>query len=128
VVWLANRFGDVFLVFDDGTVNLLRIDSGDLRRLADNRDHFSERIEIEENANDWLLIPLVDRCVAAGIGLAAHQCYGFKIPPILGGTFTVDNVAAMNIAEYHAFLGDLLQQTKNVVDGTPIRLVVKESS
>ena len=126
--WLANRFGDIFLVFDDGSVNLLRVDSGELRRLADNRGHFSDLINIETNANDWLMIPLVDSCVTAGLTLAAHQCYGFKIPPIFGGAFTADNVAAKNIAEYYAFLGDLLQQTKNVVDGTPMRLVVKESS
>ena len=34
-LWLVNRFGDSFVVFDDGSVNMLDIGAGLLERLAD---------------------------------------------------------------------------------------------
>ena len=65
-VWLVNRFGDVFAVFEDGSVHMLDVGTGVMQRLADSRDDFATRIDAGNNANNWLMIPLVDQCVAAG--------------------------------------------------------------
>ena len=127
-VWLVNRFGDVFVVFEDGSVHVLDVGIGAVERIADNRDHFADQIDFGDNANNWLMIPLVDQCVAAGLTLAANQCYGYKIPPILGGQYSVENVEPTDLSVHYSLLADIFRQTKDLPDGTRIRTVVLEEN
>jgi hypothetical protein len=62
-VWVVNRYAELFLVYPDGTVHWLATSTGELQKIADSRDDFADKIDQEDNANDWLMIPLVDRCV-----------------------------------------------------------------
>ncbi len=119
-MWLVNRFGDVFAVFEDGSVHMLDVGTGVMQRLADSRDDFAARIDAGNNANHWLMIPLVDQCVAAGLTLSDGQCYGYKIPPILGGKYAARAV----ILRRMTLLADICRQTKDLPDGTRIRAVV----
>lgn len=64
--WIMNRFGDLFLKTADGRIHVLRLDDGTLRCLAHSKDQFCDLLDQGNNANDWLMIPLVDRLVAAG--------------------------------------------------------------
>ena len=135
-----NRFGDAFVVTEDGAVSMLDVGAGSFERLADNRDHFSELLDVDNNANVWLMIPLIDECVAAGMTLAAHQCYGFKIPPVLGGKYQIDvfpasqlrnkyqidNVEPTDLAVHYGLLADIYRQTKDLPDGTPIDAVIAD--
>src|SRR3954465_7592997 len=65
-VWLMNRFGDLFLVLENGSVQMLDVGGGTLTRLADDREDFCRRIDEGDNTNRWFMIPLVDRVVVAG--------------------------------------------------------------
>jgi hypothetical protein len=67
-------------------------------------------------------------CLEAGLALGPNQCYGYKVPPFLGGGYTVGNFAAVDLIENYAFLADLWQQTKDLPDGTRVNLVVKRNS
>jgi Domain of unknown function (DUF1851) len=104
----------------------LDVGSGQLSRLADSRDQFAELLDVGDNANNWLMIPLVDRAVAAGITLGPGRCYGFKILPVLGGSYDLENVATYDLAVYFSMLADIQRQIKDVPDGTPIKLVVTD--
>uniref|UniRef100_Q01SI6 T6SS immunity protein Tdi1 C-terminal domain-containing protein n=1 Tax=Solibacter usitatus (strain Ellin6076) TaxID=234267 RepID=Q01SI6_SOLUE len=115
-VWLVNRFGDVVVVTDDESVHLLDIGVGIFRHLAGSRKRFAELMNIPKNANNWLAIPLVDRCVAAGLVLGAGQCYGYKDPPLMGGEYSVENVTTVDLAEYYAVLAGVWRQAKNAVE------------
>jgi hypothetical protein len=68
-IWLVNRFGDVFIIADDGSVHRLDAAVGTLDRLADTRDQFADLIDVPQNANNWLMIPLVDQCVMPQLDL-----------------------------------------------------------
>jgi hypothetical protein len=127
-VWLVNRFGDVFAVFEDGSVHMLDVGTGVMQRLADSRDEFAARIDAGDNANNWLMIPLVDQCVAAGLTLSDGQCYGYKIPPILGGKYAVENVSPTNLSVHYSLLADIWRQTKDLPDGTRIKMVVTDGA
>jgi hypothetical protein len=124
-VWLVNRFGDVFAVFDDGSVHMLDVGTGVLARIADDRSDFADQIDLGDNANNWLMIPLVDRCVAAGVALWPSQCYGYKIPPVLGGEYTVENVAPTDLSVYYSFMADICRQTKDLPNGTKVKLIIE---
>lgn len=122
-LWMVNRFGDLIVALDDGSVHMLDVGIGHCKRLADNRSHFASLIDVGDNANNWLMIPLVNACVASGLILRANQCYGYKMPPILGGEYRPANVEPTDLAVHYALLADIYRQTRHLPDGTPIRFV-----
>ncbi len=44
-VRIVNRFGDLFLTFDDRSINMLDVGRGTLTRLADDREQFASLID-----------------------------------------------------------------------------------
>ena len=125
-LWLVNRFGDIFFVSDDGAVHLLDVGRCVVERLAESRDDFIAQIDLADNADGWLMIPLVDQCVSEGLVLSTSQCYGYKVPPILGGEYNTQNFEPTDLSVHYSFLGDIFAQTKDLPDGTAIRIVVQK--
>ena len=119
-LWLVNRFGDVIAVFEDGTVHFLDVGSGSLVRIADSQDHFYKLIDEGDNALNWLMFPLVDACVAAGMRLRPDQCYGYKIPPFLGGAYDLENIEPTDLNIHYDLLAELWRQVKDLPPGTKI--------
>jgi hypothetical protein len=119
-LWLMNRFGDLFLVFEDGSVHMLDVGGGTLEPVASSREDFGFKIDEDENANNWLMIPLVDELVAAGITLQKGQCYSYKKPPILGGDYTVENTCILPVSEHYRIYGLIQNQIKDLPDGTEV--------
>lgn len=121
-VWIINRLADMFLVLPDGSVHMLNVGAGTLKRVADSRDDFRVRIDEPGNAEDWLAFQLVDSCVAADVTLEKGQCYGFVLPPVLGGDYTLANVRPIALAQYVGAYGDIHKQIKDLPDGTQVVL------
>lgn len=111
-LWLVNRLGDLVLVLPDESVFLFDVGLGRLVRLADSRDHFAHLLGESDNASSWLAIPIVDACIASGMTLDAGQCYGFKVPPMLGGSYEVDNFEPTSLAVHYGLLADIHRQTR----------------
>jgi hypothetical protein len=77
---------------------MLDVGIGALRRVADNREHF----------------------------ITGHnQCYGYIVPPMLGGEYAVANFEPTVLSVHYSFLADIYQQTKDVPDGAQIRPVLR---
>jgi hypothetical protein len=125
-LWMVNRFGDAFVVHEDNSVHMLDVGAGTYQRLADSRGHFADLMDVDDNANNWLMVSLVDACCAAGMIPRHKQCYGFKVPPILGGEYEFGNVELTDIAVHFSFLGDIYKQTKDLPDGTVVRTVISK--
>jgi hypothetical protein len=123
-----NRFGDLFLRLDDGSIWRLDLAQGSFERLADDRNDFCEKIDQGDVANDWLLIPLVDGLMAAGKTLGPERCYGFVIPPVVGGTYTVENIQPLPVVEVYCWTGEFHEKIRNLPDGTRIRLSVEDQA
>jgi hypothetical protein len=121
-LWLVNRFGDLFLVPPDGSVHMLDVGAGTLTRVAKSRADFSKKMDEADNANEWLMIPLVDQCRAAGVHLKPSQCYGFKTPPVLGGDYSVENIGPLSITDYLGAYGSIHEQIHDLPDGAEVRL------
>ena len=123
-VWLMNRFGDLFIVLDDGAVHMLDVGGGSLEHVATSRDDFIDKIDKEDNAANWLMIPLVDRLVAAGKTLSPGRCYSYVIPPVLGGSYELNNIITLSIVEHYGVYGSFHRQIKDLPDGTRVKLKV----
>ena len=124
-VWLMNRFGDLFIVFDDGTVHVLDVGAGTLEKVAESREDFREKIDQPGQANNWLMIPLVDSLVTAGLRPAAGECYSYRQLPVLGGDYTVENTVLKAIALHYAAFGPIHKRIKDLPDGTPVRFKIE---
>jgi hypothetical protein len=125
-VWIMNRFGDLFLVLDDGSVHMLDIGAGELTQVAQSRDDFANKLDEGDNANQWLMIPLIDRLVASGLTLRDGQCYSYKRPPILGGDYTVENTLVLPIPQHYGAYAAIHDQIKDLPNGTEVVIKVKE--
>ncbi|UOV04002.1 DUF1851 domain-containing protein [Pseudoxanthomonas mexicana] len=123
-VWMVNRFGDLTFVPDDGTVQFLDIGAGSVRQLAGSREDFFMQVDVGDNADNWLLIPLTDRCVAAGLALGPGQCYTFKIAPIFDGKHSIDNIEVGDLVVNYSLLAQIHQQINDLPDGAQIKLVL----
>ncbi|MDB5390188.1 MAG: hypothetical protein JWM11_5834, partial [Planctomycetaceae bacterium] len=44
-----------------------------------------------DRANEWLLPQLVGDLKESGVKLQTGECYGYKLPPIVGGKMEPDN-------------------------------------
>jgi len=121
-LWMVNRIGDAILVYNEGTVHLLDIGVGAVAKLADSREDLVEIIEQEGNAELWLAIPLIDDLVAAGVKMEPWEIYSFKTPPLLGGQYEVSNIKPVSIPDHYKFLGQVYLQTKDLPEGTTIRI------
>lgn len=121
-LWMVNRFGELFIIPKDGSVHMVDVGGGKIERIANDREDFAERIDVADNANQWLMIPLVDECFSAGLVLRHGQCYSFKQPPLLGGDYTIDNVEVSDLAIHYSILGQIYEQTKDLPDGTSVNV------
>jgi hypothetical protein len=122
-VWLMNRFGDLFLVYANGSVHLLDVGCGTVERVAESREDFRAKIDEGDTANQWLMIPLVDRLVGAGMIPGPGECYGYKLSPVLGGDYVVNNIAVLPVHEHYGFNAELHEQIKDLPNGAEVRLV-----
>lgn len=118
-LWLVNRFGDVFVVDDDGDGSVCRLEvgHGTFDRVAKNREDFGKLADVGTNAERWFRVSFVDHCRSSGLTLAANQCYGFKVPPMLGGIYEIGNIEPLDIAIHYFLLAQIYKKTKDVKAG-----------
>lgn len=126
-LWLVNRYGDLFLVLEDDSVHMLDTSGGTLECVADCRDVFSTKIDQGDNANQWLMIPLVDDCVGAGLVPGPGQCYSFKQSLVLGGEYSISNTEVCDLSIHYSIHGQIHRQIKDVPDGTNVNIRVDDA-
>ena len=56
--------------------------------------------------------------------LGKNQCYGYKIPPVLGGKIEVSNIEPTDIGVHQGILSQIHEQTRNLPEGTKINRVL----
>ena len=109
-VWLVNRLGDAFVVDENGTILRLDVGTGTCVAVAASREQFAQQLDTGDNAEQWLKVRLVDACRGAGMHLGPFQCYGFRIPPTLGGEYKVPNLLPTNLAVHYSYQAYICKQ------------------
>jgi len=122
--WIVNRLGDIIVVNEDETVSFFDVCCGRFKPIAGSRDDLIRLIDLDDNANAWLAISIVDKLVEAGLALRPQTVYGFKVPPLLGGKYEPENFEVTDISVHYGFLGDLYGQMKDVPDGSKVRVKI----
>jgi len=125
-VWLFTSAGDLFIQLPDGSVHVLDVGSGELRRVADSRDDARVKIDEPKVAEDWLMIPVVDQLVASGCILGSGQCYSYRVLPVLGGSYAPEGRVLLPISEHFGAWGSLHRQIAVLPDGAQIKIEVTD--
>ena len=78
--------------------------------MARSREHFAQLLDAGSNTETWLRTSATDACRAAGMRLAPFECYGFRIPPTLGGGYDAGNLVPTNLAIHYSYQAYICKQ------------------
>jgi hypothetical protein len=123
IVMISN-LGDLFLQDQHGHFYWLQTDGGELEKIAETSDQFTELLNDEETLDNWLLPALVEKLIAAGQMLKDNEVYSPKKMAVLGGIYDIDNFWPTDMSVHFQFTGVICEQIKDLPDGTPVNIRV----
>ena len=125
-VWLLTRTGDLFIKLPDGSIHILDVGAGELRRVAASQEDACAKINEPGVAEDWLMIHVVDQLVALSCVLGPARCYSYKMLPILGGSYAAEGRAILPLREHFGCWGELHHKISELPDGAEIEIKVSD--
>jgi hypothetical protein len=115
---LATANGNMF--YADGHANdcvhILDAACSTVRNVCPTWDDFGSVIAVRENADEWLTPQLVGDLIELLGPLPDGHCFGFKLPPCVGGSFNVDNFEPTSLALHFGLLGQIASQVQKYPD------------
>jgi hypothetical protein len=127
--WLADEsfqpvvisaLGDLFLRRTDGPIFWLDAGWGRLTEVAASAEEFKQLMVQPENSNEWFVPELIGDILSSGKRLGPGECFGYKVPPVMGGEVEPDNFEPTDLQVHFSILGQIHRQVKNLPPGTPI--------
>ena len=126
-VFIISKIGDMFLIGQDKAIYWLAIDRGGvLTKIANDKIDFEQLLNNTDNLDNWFLPGLVEQFIAAGIRLGKNEVYSFKLLPVLGGEYSINNIESCDINVHFDLAGQICKQIKDLHDGTKVKIVVKD--
>ena len=116
----VTAFGDLFLQSSDGSIHRLDAGTGYFCPVARNLEALKEQATVSELQEDWFHWQLLSELRRTGMTLGPAQCYSFRIPPILGGTYDISNFEPASLSVHHGILAQIIRQVKDLPPGTQI--------
>lgn len=114
-------FGDAFLRDSDDSIHRLDVGRGRLARVADSPAAFERVLSVSSIADEWLMPALVAQLRESLPQLQAAQCYGFILPPCVGGSYELSNFEPTALSLHFGIIGQLHEQNRVLPDRTPIQ-------
>ncbi|MGV3721303.1 MAG: T6SS immunity protein Tdi1 domain-containing protein [Actinomycetota bacterium] len=124
---LLAAIGDAYLQDpDDGSVHLLDVGGGALEQIADSVDEFRGLLGDREFVTDSFVPSTIVALRNEGKTLGQGQIYSYIKPPVLGGTYSTDNLEPTDVSVHYSILGQIHRQVKDLPEGTPISSITIE--
>ena len=122
-----NRFGNVLVELGDGSI--WRVFPEDLMasKVAASEAEIAGLWTDREFQADWTVGAWIELAEPSLGPLKEGQCYGFKLWPVLGGTYEVENMAIKSMLEWLAVSGDVGRQAKDLPPGAEFRLDIRDA-
>ena len=115
----TSPFGDVFFQTDGGFW-FLDVLAGEVSCPWSSERDMSAELNTREGQDQYLMIGLADQAASAGLQPSAGEIYGFRVPPVLGGSTELSNVELSDFVVALNFAGQIHQQVRTIPPGTPI--------
>lgn len=116
----TSAFGDLFLQDRDGSYWLLDTVEGTLTRRWPDTDALEAELMSPEGQDTYLMARLLAEADRAGLEPGAGDVLAFKVAPVLGGSFEVDNLQVVDFVVNLDILGQIHQQLRELPPGTRI--------
>ena len=91
--------------------------------MAASGDEFKSRLGDREFVSEYFGVDMVADLLRSNCKPGASQIYSFKVPPILGGAQSIENVEATDIEVHFSLAGQIHRQVKDLPAGTAIESI-----
>jgi hypothetical protein len=122
----TNAFGSILLEDIDGRIWRITPELAECTVVAEDRNGIHNLLIDDEFALDWSMGQLLPLAIATVGPLNEGECYGFKMPPVLGGGYDASNLCKLPIQEVLHFSGTIARQTRDLPDGAQVELVFED--
>ncbi|MGE0388126.1 MAG: T6SS immunity protein Tdi1 domain-containing protein [Gammaproteobacteria bacterium] len=116
----TNKFGNVIFRALDGFFWRICPEELTCEVIADSDDAFAELKRDADFLEDWCMSRLVKEAELEFGAQADGRCFCLKMPAVLGGTYSVENVGTISVGELLRFSGDVAEQIKDIPDGSQV--------
>ena len=103
-------FGDWIFSTPDGSHWHLDLLEGQFQRIAKDSNDFNAKKNVKQNRENWFGSNWADIALELGMIPDDDECLGWKIAPVLGGSFSVDNIQVFTLVVYQSCNGQLFHQ------------------
>ena len=118
---LVTALGDAFVEdADDGSVHLLSAGAGTISKVSDDVSSFRRLLTDRAFVQDNFVPGVVAKLRDSGRSLGRGQLYSYRVPPVLGGQYSADNLEPTDIGVHFSLLGQINQRTHDVPEGTVV--------
>jgi Domain of unknown function (DUF1851) len=117
---LANAFGDVFLQDQDGSFSFLDTVGGRLDRVWPDAASLQADINTPTAQDEYLMVGLAQAAEEAGLTPDNDQILSFKVPPVLGGQLTTENLQVADFVVTVNLAGQIHDQVRLLPPGAPV--------
>jgi hypothetical protein len=118
--WFTSPFGDLFLLDDDDAVWYLDLIEGALTRQWDDGESCEAEVGTIDGLDQFLLAGLAEAAADRGIVAGPTEVLAFRMPPVIGGEMTVDNIHTIDFVVGVDIAGQIHEQVRALPPGTPI--------
>jgi hypothetical protein len=125
-VIMVTVWGDVFFEGNDDCIYWLQTDDGSLAKVAERNEQFQSLLTEERNIDNWFLPSLLEQLYNSGKILKEDEVFSFLKMPVLGGEYTIENIAPCSMSVHFAFTGQICEQIKELPDGTKVNISLKK--
>lgn len=115
----TSPFGDIFLR-DAAGIWFLDTVAGELINPWATEHDLKIELNTPVGQDNYLMIGLADEASATGLEPSPSQVYSFRIPPILGGAVSLENVEVSDFVVNINLVGQIHAQTRHLPPGTTI--------
>lgn len=117
---LTNAFGDVFLQAKDGSFWFLDTVEGRLDRVWSDAVSLQADINTPAAQDEYLMVGLAQDAEAVGLMPGNDQVLSFKVPPVLGGELSTENLEISDFVVSVNVAGQIHDQVRSLPPGAPI--------
>lgn len=117
---LTNAFGDVFLQAPDGSYSFLDTVDGRLDRIWDDAAALQSDINTPAAQDTYLMLGLALAGEELGLAPTDDQVLSFKVPPVLGGAVSAENLEITDFVVSINIAGQIHGAVRQLPPGTPI--------
>ena len=122
----VNSFGNVLVEARDGSYWRICPEELSCEPIAATRKQFDNLRSSSEFREDWKMERFVSLARSTFGELPEGRCFCLKVPGVLGGTYDLENIATITIAELLRASGHIALQIRDLPDGTNVDLKITE--